>query len=196
MNTVGMSQKSAVVELAQSRWIVSSALAREIILFTCFNILLVASAQVAIPLPFTAVPITLQTFGVLVAALALGRTRAVALMVAYLAEGAMGLPVFAGGVGGPQALVGPTGGYLFGFVVSAGFVGALADRGWDRSYFKALFTLTGGTALIFACGVAWLSRFVDGATLLTAGLIPFLPGAALKILAAFWISPSLSKLNE
>lgn len=193
MNVAQNIYRPLIVETAyRLRWL-HSALARELILVVSFNLLLIATAQIVIPLS-GAVPITGQTFGVLLTAMALGRIRGVGVIALYLAEGAAGLPVFASGAAGPAALVGPTGGYLLGFLVSAWLVGGFADRGWDRSYLKSLLALCAGTAVIFICGLAWLSQFVGGAELLLLGLYPFLPGAALKIAAAFWLLPKTSRL--
>lgn len=158
-----------------------------------FNILLAATAYISINLPFSPVPITGQTFGVLLIAMALGRTRGVGLVTAYLIEGAMGLPVFAGGAAGPQVLIGPTGGYLFGFLGAAYLVGALADRGWDRNLVKSVTAMTLGTAVIFTTGLAQLSLFVPMNLLATAGLIPYLPGAVVKIAVAAAILPAVWK---
>jgi len=102
-------------------------------------------------------------------------------MLTYLLEGAAGLPVFAGGTAGPAVLVGPTGGYLAGFVLAARGVGWLAEHALDRKVPTALLIFLGGEALIFACGLAVLARFVGLPTVLTVGLWPFLPGDALKI---------------
>jgi biotin transport system substrate-specific component len=170
-----------------------SSLTREIMLVLTFNALLVATAQISFSLPFTIVPVTGQTFGVLLIAMALGRVRAVSVIGLYLLEGAMGLPVFAGATGGVAVLVGPTGGYLLGFLLAALVVGALADRGWDRSYLLSASALLIGTLLIFACGLSQLSFFVGHGALLQIGFYPFLAGAALKVALAFWLIPSLAR---
>ena len=176
---------------------IESKIVREVILLVGFNLLLVATANIAIPLPFSLVPITGQTFGVLLAAMALGSSRGVAVVALYLAEGASGLPVFAGGAGGVQHFFGPTGGYLLGFLPAAWLVGALAERGWDRTYFKSLFTLLAGPALIFISGLSWLTNwYPEPALVLAAGLYPFIPGALIKIAAAFSLIPSLAKLTK
>ena len=168
-----------------------STLAREIPVLLVFNLLLVACSYLTFNLPFSPVPITGQTFGVLVVAMALGRVRGSAVVLAYLLEGLAGLPVFAGGTAGPGALIGPTGGYLLGFLVAASVVGWMADRGWDRSYFRSVLTMVSGTAIIFAVGLVQLTFFVPGAVLLESGLWPFLPGAAVKITVAAVILPTL-----
>lgn len=163
----------------------------EIPLLIGFNLLLVLSAQVAIPLPFSPVPITGQTFGVLLVAMALGRLRGTSVVVAYFLEGALGLPVFAGGTAGLAVLMGPTGGYLIGFVFAAFLVGTLADHGWDRGIVRSLAAMTLGTAVIFAAGLAAVSRFVPSESVLALGLTPFVPGALIKIALASLVLPSV-----
>ncbi|MBU1319196.1 MAG: biotin transporter BioY [candidate division Zixibacteria bacterium] len=165
----------------------------EIPILLGFNLLLVTSAYISINLPFSPVPITGQTFGVLLIAMILGRVRGAAVVCAYLLEGAAGLPVFAGGKAGLVTLFGPTGGYLLGFAVAAFVAGSLADRGWDRSYLKSIIAMTIGTAIIFLFGLSWLAKFVPELSLLTVGLTPFVPGAVLKISLAAVILPSLWK---
>ncbi len=139
------------------------------------------SAWIAIPLPFSPVPVTGQTFAVLLVGAALGRWRGTAAVLAYLAEGAAGLPVFAGGLSGPAALVGPTGGYLLGFVLGAWLCGYLAERGWDRSVGGTLASMILGNIVIFAVALPWLARFVGGAHVWTMGFWPFIPGDIVKI---------------
>ncbi len=127
----------------------------------------------------------------------LGPKRGPAAVGAYLAEGAAGLPVFAGGAGSLVYMAGPTGGYLVGFLPAVWVVGVLARRGWDRRLLSAAAAMGLGTAVIFACGLAWLWAWMGFApveALLTAGLIPFLPGAAVKIVAAAVALPLLWKL--
>ncbi|MBN4056856.1 biotin transporter BioY [bacterium AH-315-J21] len=169
-----------------------STIAREVMVVLSFNIILIATAQISVALPFTIVPITGQTFGVLLTAMALGRTRAVGVVGLYLLEGALGLPVFAGATGGAAVLLGPTGGYLLGFLVAAYVTGSLADRGWDRNYWLSASALTLGAAVIFVCGLSQLSLFVEPSSVLQLGFYPFLIGSGLKIAAAFWLIPMIS----
>lgn len=147
-------------------------------------------AQVAIPLPFTPVPITGQTLAVLLVGAALGARRGALSMAAYLAEGLAGLPVFAGGTAGIGRLLGPTGGYLVGFVVAAYVVGWLAERGWDRRPLTAALAMAVGNGVIYVFGLAWLARFVGLAHVLPMGLFPFIPGDLLKVLLAAALLPS------
>lgn len=169
-----------------SRWM-------EIPLLLSFNLLLVGCAYLSFNVPFSPVPITAQTFGVLLVAMTLGRVRGTAVVLAYLAEGAAGLPVFAGGKAGIVALAGPTGGYLIGFLGAAFVTGWLADRGWDKGYMKSVAAMTLGTAVIFVCGLTQLSLFVPAESLAALGLYPFIPGAMIKIAIAAIVLPSVWK---
>jgi biotin transport system substrate-specific component len=148
------------------------------------SLLVALMAQVSIPLPFSPVPITGQTFAVLLVGAALGARRGAASLLLYLLEGAVGLPVFAGGTGGPAVLLGPTGGYLIGFVAAAWLVGALAGRGLDRRLPHALLAFLAGEAVIFLCGAAVLAVYVGPANALPLGVIPFIPGELIKIALA------------
>lgn len=143
--------------------------------------LIALSARVAIPLPFSPVPVTGQTFAVLLVGAALGRRRGAAAVIAYLAEGAAGLPVFAGASGGPATLLGPTGGYLFGFIPGAWICGLLAERGWDRRVGTTIVSMLLGNVAIFAVALPWLARYVGGSNVWALGFWPFLPGDVVKI---------------
>lgn len=153
-------------------------------------------AQVEIRLPWTPVPITLQPFAVFLIGAALGARRAALAMLAYLVEGAAGLPFFAGGAGGVAHLLGPSGGYLLGFVPAALVIGFLAERGWDRTPLRALASMVLGSAILFACGLMQLAAFVPRDQLLHAGLFPFLVGDVVKMLAAAGLLPALWKALE
>ncbi|MFK7962079.1 MAG: biotin transporter BioY [Phycisphaerales bacterium] len=161
----------------------------ELLLVAVGTALIAGSAWVSWHPGFSPVPITGQTFAVLLVAALYGPVRGTATVLAYLAEGAMGLPVFAGGAAGVgYLLAAPTTGYLLGFVAAAAVTGGLAVRGWDRSFPRAVVAMSLGTAIIFVSGLAWLSiflgLFVGDITLdavLLAGLWPYLPGAMVKI---------------
>jgi len=139
------------------------------------------AAQVAIPLPFSPVPVTGQTFAVLLAGALLGSRRGALSQVTYIAEGLAGMPVFAGGHAGLAWALGPTGGYLAGFVAAAFVTGWLAERGWDRKVLTAALAMAVGNGVIYAFGLVWLTQFVGPERLLLAGLAPFLVGDAVKI---------------
>ena len=96
----------------------------------------------------------------------------------------MGLPVFAGGISGPAALIGPTGGYLVGFLPAAWICGSLAERGWDRSVLGTVASMVAGEIVLFGVGLFWLARYTGPAAVWGMGLLPFLPGEAAKIAIA------------
>ena len=144
------------------------------------SLLTALAAQVAIPVPWSPVPITGQTFAVTLSGAVLGMRRGFLSQAFYLAQGALGLPVFAGGAAGVAVFAGPTAGYLIGFPFAAALTGALAQRGWDRRFVTMLPAMLLGSVPIFALGLANLSRFVPGDGLLAAGLLPFLPGDLIK----------------
>jgi biotin transport system substrate-specific component len=146
-------------------------------------ILLSALAQVAIPLPWTPVPITGQTFAVAFISLSWGRKQAISILLGYLALGALGFPIFAAGKSGLS--LGPTLGYLIGMLAASFVVGGMADKGFSRSFWRAWLAATTGSIFIFSFGLIGLSFFIPKAAILSAGLWPFLPGDILKnILAA------------
>ena len=151
-----------------------------VVLFSAFVALM---AQIAIPL--WPVPLTLQTLGVLFTGAALGSRRGALSMLLYLAEGLVGLPVFAGGASGVTQLLGPTGGYLVGFVVAAGIVGWLAERGWDRHLLWTVLAMVIGNLAIYTLGVTWLAVFLgDLGSALVEGALIFVPGDLVKIAIA------------
>lgn len=152
-----------------------------LILTLSASLLIALSAQLSIRLPFSPVPITGQTFTVLLLAALLGKRRGMAAILLYLTEGALGLPVFASGKGGVAALLGPTGGYLVGFAAAMFLVGELVERGWDRKSWSSLLAMGMGNLVVYTFGLAWLSFYVGGRQVLSVGLYPFLPGDALKI---------------
>lgn len=146
-------------------------------------------AQVEIHLPFTPVPLSGGTLGVLYAGALLGSRRGALAVALYLLEGAAGLPVFSGGAAGFLHLLGPTGGYLLGFPVGAYAVGLCAERGWDRTPPRAFAAMLLGSLPIFALGLIGLARFVPARALLGAGLWPFIPGDLLKSAASAGLLP-------
>ncbi len=147
------------------------------------------AAQVSVPLPFTPVPVTGQTFAVLLSVTALGPLRGVAGMLVYLLAGMAGMPWFAdAGAGWHSASFG----YVIGFLLAAAVVGTLAQRGGDRSPLRTAATMTLGTLLIYVAGVPWLMGFLGvGLTkALALGVVPFLLGDVLKVAIAAGLLPS------
>lgn len=163
---------------------------REAVLILVGVVLLSLSAQVRIQLPFSPVPITGQTFGVLLISALYGSRRAPAAVLSYLAIGGLGLPVFAGGGAGVTTLLGPTAGYLIGFPMAAFVVGTLSEKGWDRHHLSAAISMVLGNVLIYVAGVLWLARFTGWDNVLAIGVVPFLIGDAIKIALAMLILPT------
>lgn len=158
---------------------------RSLALVVAFSLLMALSAQFVIPLPWTPVPITGQTFVVLLAGALLGSRLGALAMIAYLIEGAIGLPFFrAGGGGLPYLIASPTTGYLLSYPLAAFTTGLLAERGWDRRYFSAAAAMMIGSVVILFGGWAWLARFVGAAGAWRAGVVPFLPGDLIKVALA------------
>jgi biotin transport system substrate-specific component len=170
-------------------------LARDAALVVGFAGLTGLAAQVSIPLGFTPVPLTLQTFAVLTTGAALGARRALAAIALYAVAGVAGVPWFAGGQSG---LGGASFGYVLGFVLAAVVVGAIADRGATRSSLRTLVAFVVGSALVYAVGVPWLaaSLGVGLGKALSLGATPFLVGDAIKALAAAGLLPLTWKLVE
>ena len=171
-----------------------SGVGREVALILGGSLLIALSAQLQFILPFSPVPITGQTFAVLLLGVLYGSKRGLATVVTYFALGVMGLPVFAGGAFGVARLVGPTAGYLVGFLAAAFVVGLLSERGWDRKHWTTAASMIIGNGIIYMVGVLWLSRFVGWQAVLSTGFLPFLAGDALKIALATILLPAGWKL--
>ena len=171
--------------------VVPSSSAINIVLVVGFAFLTALSALVIIPLPFTPVPITGQTFAVLLSGAVLGSTLGSASQILYFAMGAVGLPFYAGGEGGWSAAVGATGGYLVGFVVASWFVGRLAERRQDRSVLTAIPAFLAGNVIIHLFGVPWLAYRlgVTWPEAVQLGTVPFLIGDLAKVVLAGLLLP-------
>jgi biotin transport system substrate-specific component len=158
-------------------------------------LLLAALAQISFPLPFTPVPLTGQTFGVLLVGAALGSRRSLASMLLYILEGGLGLPFFAGGASGWHILAGATAGYLVGFIVAAYVIGLLAERGLERTVHTSFVPFLIGTLIIYLFGVAWLAVMVGSLSkAVVAGLLPFLIGDVIKLVLAAIALPAAWRL--
>ena len=157
-------------------------------------ILMSLLAQVRIVLPWTPVPITGQTFGVAVLALLWGSRLSLVTFATYLFFGAIGAPIFAGGISG--LTVGPTLGYLGGMLIASIVVGRLSDRGWANHFKTALGASYIGSMIIFSCGVFGLSFYIPKDQLFIAGVLPFLPGDLIKNILAAAIASQSTKIKN
>lgn len=151
-------------------------------------------ARIRILLPFSPVPFTGQTFAVLIIGALFGAWRGSSSVLLYIMMGASGMPVFAMG-GGFAVLLGPTGGYLVGFIAAAYITGLLAERGWDRRTGTTVLAMLFGNMTIYAFGLLWLCCLMGmNKAVLTEGLYPFVVGDLLKISLASALLPSGWKL--
>ncbi len=174
------------------------ATARDVLSVVGFTLLTALLAQVRIPLPYTPVPLTGQTFAVLLAGAVLGVGRGFSSQVLYLALGAMGIPVFSGGNAGPLHLAGPTAGYLWSFPLAAGLLGWLVERGASRTVWKLALALFAADFLILACGTAWLAILYQqpARVVLQWGVFPFIVSNVVKVAAVGLTLPRLLRNSE
>jgi biotin transport system substrate-specific component len=175
---------SSLTDGARTRSAVTSWI-REAALAVAGVTLLALSARLIIPLPFTPVPVTGQTFAALLLAAAYGARRGLATVTLYILAGVAGLPVFAAIPGSASY------GYIVGFALAAVVTGWLAERGWDRTLPRSIVAMLAGEAAIYLCGLAWLARFVGWGNVIALGFTPFLIGDAVKILAAALLLPAV-----
>ena len=168
-----------------------NARVRDVSLVVAGALLIYLTALIAIPIPGSPVPITGQTFGVLLVGGALGFRRGLSGVALYVLLGVVGLPFFAEGKGGLSVVWGATGGYLIGFVIAGALVGRLAELGWDRRIGGALGAMLLGSAVIYAIGLPWLGVVagLSPAETIAAGLTPFILGDALKLVLAAVLFP-------
>lgn len=162
---------------------IENTMAKNILLAFLGSVLIAICAQITVPM--VPVPMTLQTFAVLSVAMALGARYGALSVLFYLMEGAMGLPVFAGGKAGLVVFTTGTAGYLIGFVIAAYIVGYMAEKGWDRSFAKAAVAMFMGNVALYIPGVLWLGvLFGWDKPILAWGLTPFIVGDVVKLLVA------------
>lgn len=167
---------------------------RDVLLMFSGALLVALLAQVRIPLPFTPVPLTGQTFAVLLVGTTLGVKRGAGSIMFYTVLGALGLPVFAGGAAGIAYLAGPTLGYLLGFIVAAFVIGKMAERGLERTLRTSLFPFFVGTLVIYAFGAGWLALLFGIEKALVLGVLPFIVGDLIKLALAAVVLPAAWKL--
>ncbi len=187
---------STSFDQAQPDTLIGAALApldwtRSVSLAVVFSLLTALAAQIVIPIG--PVPITAQTFAVLLTGALLGSRLGAMAIIIYLAEGAVGLPFFAGGTGGIGHLLGQTGGYLVAFPAAAFITGAFAENGWDRHFISAIAAMAVGSAVILLAGWIWFAALTN-TSLPVAFKLSMAPlhiiGDVIKILAAAAVLPT------
>jgi biotin transport system substrate-specific component len=170
--------------------------ARDVTLVAAAALLTAACAQISIPFPGSPVPITGQTFAVVLTGAALGANRGAAGQILYVGLGLVGLPFYADGASGASVVFGATGGYLLAFPLAAWVTGKLAEKRFDRTPLKALPAFTLGSLVVFLIGVPWLAIAADVslAKAIELGFVPFIPGGIVKAAAAAGLLPSVWRL--
>ena len=148
------------------------------------SVIIALFAPVSIPLPFTPVPLATQIHVILLLSCILGAKRASLAVLAFLFQGAIGLPVFAGGAAGILNLAGPRGGYLLSYVIAAFITGLIMERSSNRTPVRAFAAMGVGNLIVYMIGLPWLSRFVGWENAFLLGMAPFLIGDALKLVVA------------
>jgi len=164
---------------------------RDMALVVAGALFIYLTARISIPIPGTPIPMTGQTFGVLLVGGALGLRRGIAAVSLYVLLGVIGLPFFADGKGGISVILGASGGFLIGFIAAGAIVGRLAELGWDRKFIGALGAMLVGEAVLYAIGLPWL-KVVTGMSwqaTIEAGLVPFIVGDAIKAVLAAALFP-------
>ena len=172
----------------------SASLTRNLVLAVLGSLFVAAAAQISVPM--IPVPMTLQTLAVLAVGGAYGARLGAATLALYALEGAVGMPVFANFSGGYQVLLGPTGGYIIGFILAAALVGYLVEKGWGNNVVKLCGVTLLGAAVLYVPGLLWLAQFTGFSGVLQAGMIPFIPGDIVKaVLAALAFPAAFSLLG-
>jgi biotin transport system substrate-specific component len=189
-----MTDKVATIPSVVMDRVVRGRAAVDILLVIGASALIAISAQIAIPLPFTPVPLTLQPLAVIFIGAALGATRGAAAAALYLLEGFSGLPVGAGGNGGPLWLIGPTAGYLFSYPFAAWVSGFVSERGWGSSIVRSVTGMLLALTVIFIGGWSWLAVLTDARAAFVAGVQPFVVADIIKIAIGAALLPKAQRI--
>jgi biotin transport system substrate-specific component len=189
-----MAEKVMTIPSVVIERFVRGRVAADMLLVVGASAIIAIAAQIAIPLPFTPVPLTLQPLAVILVGVALGATRGAAAAALYLLEGLSGLPVFALGHGGPAALLGPTAGYLYSYPFAAWVAGFVSQRGWGSSIMRSISGMLLSLAVIYAGGFAWLAALMGPGAAFAAGIVPFIVADAVKVALGAALLPKAQKL--
>jgi biotin transport system substrate-specific component len=192
---VGQMVQVSQVSTLKSAFITRSTVASQISLILTGTVFLAVMAQIAFPIPGSPVPFTGQTLGVLLLGTAYGAGLGASTVAFYLLMGMAGAPIFSSGTSGIERIVGPTGGYLVGMLISSLVLGALAGRKWDQKIKTVIPTMIIGNLIIFAIGLLWLNQYTGQSWLWTfeKGFTPFIFGEIIKIAIASTALPTVWK---
>ena len=189
-----MSEKALTIPAVVIDRLVRGRVAANMLLVVGASLFIAIAAQVAIPLPFTPVPLTLQPLAVILVGVTLGSTRGAAAAALYLLEGFSGLPVFAQGHGGAAWLLGATAGYLYSYPFAAYVAGIISERGWGSNILRAISGMLLALGVIYLGGWSWLAALTDARTAFTAGVAPFLVADIVKVAIGAALLPTAQKL--
>lgn len=189
-----MREKAMSIPAVVLERLVRGRVAADMLLVVGASMLIALAAQIAIPLPFTPVPLTLQPLAVILVGVTLGATRGAAAATLYLIEGASGLPVFAGGAAGAVWLAGFTGGYLLSYPFAAWVAGFVSERGWGNTITRAIAGMLLSLALIYLGGWSWLAILTDARTAFTGGVAPFLLADIVKVALGAALLPKAQRV--
>jgi len=189
-----MTEKAMTIPSVVLDRLVRGRVAADMLLVIGASALIAIAAQVAIPLPFTPVPLTLQPLAVIFVGVALGSARGAAAAALYLLEGFSGLPVFAQGHGGAIWLTGPTAGYLFSYPFAAGLAGFVSERGWGSSMVRAITGMLLALGVIYLGGWSWFAVLTDARTAYVLGVAPFVLADIIKVALGAALLPKAQQI--
>ena len=189
-----MTEKAVTIPSVVIERLVRGRAAADMLLVVGASALIAIAAQIAIPLPFTPVPLTLQPLAVILVGVALGATRGAAAAALYLLEGFSGMPVFAQGHGGAAWLLGPTAGYLYSYPFAAWVAGFVSQRGWGSSIVRSITGMLLALGVIYLGGWSWLAALTDPRTAFAAGVAPFVVADIVKVAIGAALLPKAQRL--
>jgi len=189
-----MKAKTTSIPAALLTRIVRGRAALDVLLVLCASAIIAIAAQIAIPIPGTVVPLTMQPLAVLLVGVTLGSTRGAAAAALYLLEGFSGMPVFAQGHGGAIWLAGPTAGYLFSYPFAAFVAGWFSERGWGATTIRAIAGMLVALGVIYLGGWSWLAAFAGAKSAWLGGVRPFILADILKVAVGASLLPQLQRL--
>lgn len=189
-----MNEKTMTIPAVVTERLVRGRAAADVMLVIGASALIAIAAQVAIPLPFTPVPLTLQPLAVILIGVTLGSTRGAAAAMLYLLEGFGGLPVFAQGHSGLFALLGPTAGFLYSYPFAAWVAGFVSERGWGNSILRAVTGMLLALGIIYLGGWSWFAAIFDKRTAFAATVAPFVLADIVKVALGAALLPKAQKL--
>jgi biotin transport system substrate-specific component len=189
-----MKARATTIPAALLTRLVRGRAALDVLLVVCASAIIAIAAQIAIPIPGTVVPLTMQPLAVLLVGITLGSTRGAAAAALYLLEGFSGMPVFAQGHGGAIWLAGPTAGYLFSYPFAAFIAGWFSERGWGSTTLRAIAGMLVALSIIYLGGWSWLAAFVGAKNSWLGGVRPFILADIIKVAVGASLLPQLQRL--